>query len=71
METHLKEEIALVTGYTAGIGLAIAVQLLNEGAIVFINGRTKKRADDALTSIRKILPNAKVDGNALLADGEW
>ncbi|EQA44088.1 KR domain protein [Leptospira broomii serovar Hurstbridge str. 5399] len=62
METHLKEKIALVTGSTAGIGLAIATQLLNEGATVFINGRTKKRVDEALVSIRKILPNAKVEG---------
>ena len=39
---------ALVTGSTAGIGLAIAEALAAEGASVIVNGRTAARVDAAL-----------------------
>ncbi|RHX86170.1 SDR family NAD(P)-dependent oxidoreductase [Leptospira stimsonii] len=66
METLLKGKRALVTGSTAGIGFAIAKQLLNEGAIVFINGRTESRVDQAIEQLKKEIPNADVKG--LIAD---
>ncbi|EQA34990.1 short chain dehydrogenase family protein [Leptospira inadai serovar Lyme str. 10] len=68
MEMHLKEKIALITGSTVGIGSAITIQLLNEGTTVFINGRTKNFVDKVPVSIRKVLPNSKVDGAALRGD---
>jgi NAD(P)-dependent dehydrogenase (short-subunit alcohol dehydrogenase family) len=51
MDLGLKGKIALVTGSTAGIGLAIAKQLAAEGATVWINGRTQERVDAALQQI--------------------
>jgi NAD(P)-dependent dehydrogenase (short-subunit alcohol dehydrogenase family) len=40
MDLELKGKIALVTGSTAGIGLAIAKRLAREGAEVIVNGRS-------------------------------
>ena len=48
MNLQLKGKTALVTGSTAGIGLAIATALAQEGAIVIINGRTQDRVDRAV-----------------------
>ena len=43
----LKNKVALVTGGSSGIGLAIAERFLKEGAKVMITGRSKQRCDDA------------------------
>ena len=64
MDLKLANKTALVTGSTAGIGLAIAHSLASEGAHVTINGRTQQRVDAALATIRKQVPNAKVEGIA-------
>lgn len=64
MDLKLSNKTALVTGSTAGIGLAIATQLAREGARVSINGRTQKRVDDALAQIRAAVSGANVDGIA-------
>ncbi|MEI9973428.1 MAG: SDR family oxidoreductase [Ignavibacteriota bacterium] len=50
MDLELRGKTALVTGSTAGIGLAIATALAKEGATVIVNGRTQKRVDQALAS---------------------
>jgi NAD(P)-dependent dehydrogenase (short-subunit alcohol dehydrogenase family) len=60
----LTNKTALVTGSTAGIGLAIAQSLANEGAHVTINGRTQQRVDSALATIRQQNPAAQLDGIA-------
>jgi len=39
MDLHIKNKLALVTGSTQGIGLAIAQALAAEGARVIVNGR--------------------------------
>lgn len=52
MDLQLSGKTALVSGSTAGIGLAIAESLLREGATVWINGRTQKRVDEALEKLR-------------------
>jgi NAD(P)-dependent dehydrogenase (short-subunit alcohol dehydrogenase family) len=53
MDLRLNDKIALVTGATAGIGLAIARKLAIEGAKVIIAGRTQAKLDEAVESIRK------------------
>jgi NAD(P)-dependent dehydrogenase (short-subunit alcohol dehydrogenase family) len=47
----LEGKTALVTGGTAGIGLAAAKRLAKEGAHVFITGRDQQRLDDAVKEI--------------------
>jgi NAD(P)-dependent dehydrogenase (short-subunit alcohol dehydrogenase family) len=41
MDLKLKGKLALVSGCTAGIGLAIATTLARAGARVIINGRSR------------------------------
>ena len=60
MNYHLHDKLSLVTGSTAGIGLAIATALAGEGAEVIVNGRTDDRVAEAIDKIKKIHPNAKL-----------
>src|SRR5882724_11279560 len=62
MDLQLRGKRALVTGSTAGIGLAIAVDLAQEGVEVFLNGRTRERVDAAIDRVRTEAPGARVDG---------
>ncbi len=64
MDLHLKNKTALVTGSTAGIGLAIAKSLLKEGASVIINGRSEKRIQQAIKTLQEEIPGANVQGIA-------
>lgn len=64
MDLGLKERRALVSGSTAGIGYAIALQLAREGAEVIVNGRTQARVDAAVQSILAEVPGAKLRGIA-------
>jgi NAD(P)-dependent dehydrogenase (short-subunit alcohol dehydrogenase family) len=64
MRIELNNKIAIVTGSTAGIGLAIANGLAAAGARVIVTGRTQQRVDDAIATIAKDVPNAKVSGVA-------
>ena len=52
--------MALVTGSTAGIGLATARRLLQEGADVIINGRSQERLDKTIHQLRKDFKNVKL-----------
>jgi NAD(P)-dependent dehydrogenase (short-subunit alcohol dehydrogenase family) len=52
VDLGIKGKTALVTGSTKGIGFAIARALLQEGALVTINGRTQKAVDEALQSLK-------------------
>ena len=61
MNLELENKTALVTGSTAGIGLAIAASLAREGATVIINGRTKKRVNGAIKQIMAQQSNAKLE----------
>jgi NAD(P)-dependent dehydrogenase (short-subunit alcohol dehydrogenase family) len=46
-----QDRTALVTGGTSGIGLAAARRLADEGAHVFITGRSRQRLDEAVVRI--------------------
>lgn len=70
MDLQLTDKLALVSGSTKGIGLAIATGLAREGARVIINGRAEKTVSDALEKIRKQIPNAKLESfSGDLSDG--
>jgi len=60
MDLKLNGKTALVTGSTAGIGFAIAQQLLAEGATVFVNGRTQQRVAEAVAKLTVAVPGANV-----------
>jgi NAD(P)-dependent dehydrogenase (short-subunit alcohol dehydrogenase family) len=64
MDLQLTDKLALVSGSTKGIGLAIATGLAREGANVIINGRSEESIDAALAKIRETLPGAKLGGFA-------
>ena len=66
MDLQLSDKLALVTGSTAGIGLAIGSTLVGEGATVIINGRSEKRVTEAIQTIRQKHPQDKVE--ALVGD---
>lgn len=51
MDLKLIGKTALVTGSTAGIGLAIAKRLAAEGAKVVIVGRSQAKLDEAAKDI--------------------
>ena len=66
MDLKIKNKIALVTGSTAGIGYAIAKALAAEGAMVFVNGRTNERVNQAVDNLVKETGNKNIKG--LVAD---
>lgn len=51
MDLELSGKLALVTGSTAGIGLAIATALTREGARVIVNGRTQDAVDRTMAAL--------------------
>jgi NAD(P)-dependent dehydrogenase (short-subunit alcohol dehydrogenase family) len=66
MDLQLAGRSALVTGSTAGIGLAIAEALAREGTSVVVNGRTDERVAAAAKAIRAAVPGANI--GMLVAD---
>ncbi|MHC5595480.1 MAG: SDR family NAD(P)-dependent oxidoreductase [Nostoc sp.] len=62
MDLKLHGKSALVSGSTAGIGLAIALGLAQEGASVIVNGRSEERVAQAIAKIQQNTPDAKVSG---------
>jgi NAD(P)-dependent dehydrogenase (short-subunit alcohol dehydrogenase family) len=52
MDLHLNNKTALVTGSTAGIGLAIATSLAREGARVIVTGRTQTGVTKAVADVK-------------------
>ena len=51
MNLELQGKVALVTGSSRGIGLAIAQTLRDEGCVVVLNGRDASRLEDAAQSL--------------------
>jgi NAD(P)-dependent dehydrogenase (short-subunit alcohol dehydrogenase family) len=59
VDLHLTGKTALVSGSTAGIGLAIASGLALEGATVYVNGRTDARVQQAVQQVQALKLEAK------------
>ena len=59
----LNNKVALVTGGSSGIGLAIVERFLKEGAKVVITGRSKKRCEDARSQFEPSAAVAVVAGD--------
>lgn len=51
MDLNLNDKVAIITGGTVGIGLAVAEGLAAEGANVVLVGRNRERADDEAARI--------------------
>jgi NAD(P)-dependent dehydrogenase (short-subunit alcohol dehydrogenase family) len=64
MKIDLSGKTALVTGSTAGIGLAIAKGLAAAGADVVVNGRGQDKVDAAVKTIIAAKPAGKIRGVA-------
>lgn len=64
MNISLHGKRAIVSGSTAGIGLAIATGLAEAGAEVVINGRGAARVASAIERIQEQLPGARLLGVA-------
>ena len=64
MKIDLSGKSALVTGSTAGIGLAIAKGLAGSGARVVLNGRRPETVERAVASLRESVKAADMTGVA-------
>jgi NAD(P)-dependent dehydrogenase (short-subunit alcohol dehydrogenase family) len=59
---RLQEKLALVTGGSDGIGLAIAQAFVREGADVIVVGRDGAKLEAALAKLKATNPDLTVDG---------
>ena len=66
MELRLRGKRALVTGGSRGIGRAIGLSLLREGASLAFCGRSADGVREAEAALREAVPGASVTG--LVAD---
>src|SRR5258708_2888629 len=65
MAGKLEGKIALVTGGTAGIGLATARRFVKEGAYVFVTGRRRAELDAAAKLMSGHVTAVKADASKL------
>ena len=65
MTGRLEQKVAVVTGGTTGIGLAVAQRFASEGASVFITGRRQPELDAAVRSIGHNAVGVRADMSVL------
>lgn len=51
MDLNLKQKVVFIAGSSRGLGYAIAKQLLEEDAIVIINGRDSQKLEESLSKL--------------------
>jgi NAD(P)-dependent dehydrogenase (short-subunit alcohol dehydrogenase family) len=64
MNQSLKNKVAVITGGTTGIGLAIAKEFVAEGATVVVTGREQEQLDQAVKEIGANSFGAKADASS-------
>ncbi|MBR2536357.1 MAG: SDR family oxidoreductase [Hyphomicrobium sp.] len=64
MKIDLNGKLALVSGSTAGIGLAIAKVLAAAGASVVVNGRKQATVDQAIAAVKAVAQGGAISGVA-------
>src|SRR5690554_216913 len=64
MDLRLDAKRAFISGSTQGIGLAIARQLLEEGADVIIKGREERKLYKVVEMLKQEFPQRVVSGSA-------
>ncbi|MGK0365050.1 MAG: NAD(P)-dependent dehydrogenase (short-subunit alcohol dehydrogenase family) [Saprospiraceae bacterium] len=64
MDLQLKGKTVFISGSTAGIGFCIAKIFLQEGAAVYINGRTDASVLKAIQQLKTAIPEGKIGGVA-------
>lgn len=57
----IREQVALITGGTSGIGKAIAINYAKNGAKLALFGTNAEKGDRALAELAKLAPNCEVD----------
>ncbi|MEY2462495.1 MAG: hypothetical protein QOH64_633, partial [Acidimicrobiaceae bacterium] len=65
MSKTLQGKVAVVTGGSTGIGLAIAKAFVAQGAYVFISGRRQAALDDAVAEIGQNVEGVRADSSNL------
>lgn len=65
MANQLHGKVAIITGGTAGIGLATAKRFVAEGAHVFITGRRQAELETAISSIGSAVTGVRCDVSEL------
>lgn len=62
MDLSIKNKQVFVSGSTAGIGYAIANGFAKEGAVVYVNGRSLEKVENAVKRIKEEIAGAQVHG---------
>jgi len=65
MSKKLENRVAVITGATSGMALATAKLFVEEGAFVFITGRSQERLDKAVKEIGKNVTGVQGDAGNL------
>ncbi|MGV9786713.1 SDR family NAD(P)-dependent oxidoreductase [Streptomyces sp. NPDC003435] len=65
MSGVLQEKVAVITGGTSGIGLAIAHRFVREGARVFVTGRDARRLEEAVAELGPAATGVRADVSVL------